>query len=78
MWEPSFAKVRGNIKPLQSSYDPGFHFLPSRFSLSLKYIPSSLQTMPTKVVTLSELREHATKDNIWVLLHSKGQSSHYQ
>ncbi|KAH9999915.1 cytochrome b5 [Russula vinacea] len=27
--------------------------------------------MPTKVVTLSELREHATKDNIWVLLHSK-------
>lgn len=34
--------------------------------------------MPTKVVTLSELREHATKDNIWVLLHSKGQSSHYQ
>ncbi|KAF8484728.1 cytochrome b5 [Russula ochroleuca] len=25
--------------------------------------------MPTKVVTLAELRGHTTKDNIWVLLH---------
>lgn len=27
-----------------------------------------------KVVTLKELREHTTKDNIWVLLDGKGQS----
>jgi len=26
--------------------------------------------MATKVVTLAELREHTTRDNIWVLLHS--------
>jgi len=26
--------------------------------------------MPTKVVTFAELREHTTRDNIWVLLHS--------
>ena len=70
MWEPRFAKGRGNIK-LQSSYkNAGFHFLPLLISKR-----SFLQlAMPTKVVTLAELREHTTKDNIWVLLHSKGQS----
>ena len=29
--------------------------------------------MTNKVVTLADLREHATKDSLWVLLHSKGQ-----
>jgi len=27
--------------------------------------------MSTKVVTLNELREHTTKDSLWVLLHGK-------
>jgi hypothetical protein len=34
--------------------------------------------MATKLVTLDELREHTTKDDLWVLLHGKGQFSHYQ
>lgn len=34
--------------------------------------------MATKVITLEELREHTTKDNIWVLLHGKGQFPRYQ
>jgi len=31
--------------------------------------------MPHKVITLAELREHTTKDNLWVLLHGNGQST---
>ncbi|KAI0304047.1 cytochrome b5 [Russula brevipes] len=27
--------------------------------------------MSTKIVTLNELREHTTKDSLWVLLHGK-------
>ncbi len=30
--------------------------------------------MANKVVTLSNLREHATKDSLWVLLKGNGQS----
>ena len=30
--------------------------------------------MAAKVVTLDELREHSSKDSIWVLLNGKGQS----
>jgi hypothetical protein len=26
----------------------------------------------TRIITLAELREHSTKDNLWVLLHEKG------
>jgi len=34
--------------------------------------------MATQVITLNELREHTTKDNIWVLLHGKGQFPRHQ
>jgi hypothetical protein len=30
--------------------------------------------MASKVITLADLREHATKDSLWVLLHGKGQT----
>jgi hypothetical protein len=29
--------------------------------------------MADKVITLADLREHTTKDSLWVLLHSNGQ-----
>ena len=34
--------------------------------------------MASKVITLDELREHTTKDKLWVLLHGKGQFPRYQ
>jgi hypothetical protein len=72
MWESKPAKGRDNIKSL-SSYNTGFTLLPL-FPLSLR-IPL---LMATKVITLDELREHTTKENIWVLLHSKGQFPRHQ
>jgi len=30
--------------------------------------------MANKVITLADLREHTTKDSLWVLLHGNGQS----
>ena len=64
------------LKPSES-YKTGFTpsqvpSLPSIF----KAIPSLLQiplAMASKVITLDELREHTTKEDIWVLLHGKGQ-----
>ena len=29
--------------------------------------------MASKVITLNELREHTMKEDIWVLLHGRGQ-----
>lgn len=64
------------IKPSES-YNTGFTSsrVPSLLSF-FKAIPSLLQiplTMASKVITLDELREHTTKEDIWVLLHGKGQ-----
>jgi cytochrome b involved in lipid metabolism len=74
MWELNPAKGRDNIK----SYKTGFTLLcpPSsrQFPLSLR-IPL---LMATKVITLDELREHTTKENIWVLIHGKGQFPRHQ
>lgn len=45
-------------------------------SQSSRLIPSLLQiplAMASKVISLDELREHTTKEDIWVLLHGKGQ-----
>jgi hypothetical protein len=65
----------GGILNYRASYkNAGFHFLPLLISKR-----SFLQlAMPTKVVSLAELREHTTKDSIWVLLHSKGRSRHHR
>src|ERR1700761_1376454 len=46
----------------------------SASSLVAPLPPKSLSIMSTKIVSLDELRQHTTKESIWVLLNQKGLS----
>lgn len=60
-----FANGRIIIKPPKGLSVLSSHPFP------LRAFPS-ITTMSTKVVSLDELRQHTTKENIWVLLNGKG------
>ena len=66
-----FANVRTIIKP------PKALGVLSLSSLDTFPLNPSVAIMSTKVVSLDELRQHTTKENIWVLLNGKGLSHRY-
>ena len=70
-------KTPGVILSLLSCCTIRFHSSPvPLYSQSSRHFPPSPQiplAMASKVITLEDLREHTTKDDIWVLLHGKGQ-----
>jgi len=74
--------ICGNQNPQKSGRILNPELIQDRFHSPPRLLlcPLSLQIPPvmaTKVITLEELRDHTTKDSIWVLLHGKGPYPRY-